>query len=111
MIKATGGNSTIRGGAGDDLIDLSIASAAIHFNAGDGTDTVAGGSRFDTLVFGGGLTRENARYELNGDDLTISFEGADDKVVLKDWHQETSPAMMFSDGTILKGSDIQNLVQ
>ncbi len=31
--------------------------------------------------------------------------------MLKDWNMETSPAMKFSDGTILKGSDIQKLIK
>lgn len=110
FIKAKWGEATIRGGVGNDVIDLVDSSAEIHFKAGDGSDTISGAGRFDSLIFSGGLSRENASFELKDGNLTISFEGSDDQVALKDWDIDTSPDISFSDGTSINGSEIKNLL-
>ncbi|MCP4550644.1 MAG: hypothetical protein GY834_01090, partial [Bacteroidetes bacterium] len=105
-----GGEATIHGGAGNDVIDLEDSKATIHFKAGDGSDTISGAGRSASLVFSGGLSRENASFVLKDDNLTISFEGSGDQVTLKDWDIDTSPDISFSDGTSINGSEIKNLL-
>ena len=102
--------ATVFGGEGDDTILLTRSMADIHFKAGDGTDTIIGGRQHHTLTFDEGLSAGDAVYKFEGEDLTIGFKGADDKVILKGWKSETSPSIQFSDGTTLSGADIQNAV-
>lgn len=45
---------------------------------------ISGGTSYDTIVFGNGLSRDQAIYELKDDNLTIKFEGLDDEVIVMD---------------------------
>lgn len=77
-----GGNDCLLGGDGNDTY---------HFAAGDGSDLIfnqSGNSAgdTDTLVFEGGITKENLWFSQDGDNLVIDVIGSEDQVVVSDWY-------------------------
>ncbi|MDW8261430.1 MAG: peptidylprolyl isomerase [Phycisphaerales bacterium] len=64
----------VSGYAGDDLIDVSQASAAARIDAGGGRDTVQGSLRNDLILGGAGNDRLSG---LSGDDTLIGGAGGD----------------------------------
>ncbi len=98
LINVWGGEQTIRGDAGNDVINLTESKAEIHFTSGNGADTISGADADDSIIFSGGLSREDAQFELKDGNLMIGFKGADDQVTLKNWNADTSPGIIFSDG-------------
>ncbi|WP_150463561.1 calcium-binding protein [Francisella sp. XLW-1] len=117
------GNDVLAGGAGEDFLAGGYGSDTYIFNKGDGVDTIQemqigdysqkyydSGSR-DTIKFGEGLNQEDVRFDYDGLDLHVTFANNDtDKVIVKNFKNSTLETMQFSDGSVLKQSDIPTMI-
>ncbi|HEX5374492.1 MAG TPA: calcium-binding protein [Aquabacterium sp.] len=137
-IKAHGQNDTLDGGAGNDTLrgsdsptyfrggtgndsivaDLgssSTASDTVHFNAGDGKDTVRLNSN-DTLMLGEGIEKNNLTVgprlatptDTLSQQITLSW-GTADAITLENVNNIGGIQIQFADGSALTGGDILNL--
>ena len=94
------GNDTLNGGYGDDTY---------IFNKGDGNDIIADYGGINTLQFGEGISRSDLEFNVinSGSDLKISFKNSSsDSIVI---NRANIKNIKFSNGEILKLSDIDNI--
>ncbi|CBJ39551.1 Putative calcium binding hemolysin protein (fragment) [Ralstonia solanacearum CMR15] len=97
-------SADITGGTGDDQISLSYSSATLHFNLGDGHDTVSsiGISGNKTIAFGPGISAADICATRIGDDMVLSIDSNDDAITVKNWFQGEQYRLRnltFTDGT------------
>lgn len=79
-----GGNDTLDGGAGDDMLYGGAGNDTYIFNVGSGTDTIVDSEGINTISFGAGLTEDAmTAYRHNWNDLMITFEGIEDKLIIQ----------------------------
>jgi hypothetical protein len=111
------------GGAGDDMFRVG-ANATIHFDRGDGVDTVESqggwvgmalaqqaGRSIDTLAsaqiaFGPGIGAGDVEVTRHGPDLRIGLAGTDDAVIVRDVERRGVPSLSFDDGSGLSGAEV-----
>ena len=114
-------NDVIEGGLGDDLLKGGDGSDTYRFELGFGADEIQESvnnvsyADSDTVVFGTGLLSTDAVFTRNGDDLTISFAGQTDSLLIRDqfltmayfsgWSDIES--FSFGDGVTLTDADIR----
>ncbi|MEZ6855098.1 calcium-binding protein, partial [Halodesulfovibrio aestuarii] len=121
IIIGGSGNDIITGGTGDDSITGGFGSDTYIFNLGDGHDTIhetspdSGSQCIDILKFGVGISLEDLRYHVDGDDLVISFRGNEsDSIRIVGAHTDQAARielLSFADGTSLDISSAQPITE
>jgi Ca2+-binding RTX toxin-like protein len=123
IVNGLGGDDILTGGAFDDLITGGVGddtlngggggSDTYYYNRGDGNDTItdSGGSS-DKVVFGEGITKDDLRFEMMGNNLVITISDdnnpADNgRITINSWNIINSlnvasnriESLEFADGT------------
>ena len=84
QLYGNGGSDTLDGGEGDDMLYGGAGNDTYIFNVGSGTDTIVDSEGVNTISFGAGLTEEAmTAYRHNWNDLMITFEGVEDKLIIQ----------------------------
>ncbi len=94
----------ITGGTGDDQISLGYYGATLHFNRGDGHDTVSsiGNASNKTIVFGNGITAADLSATRVGNDMVLNIGSNGDAITVTNWFQGDAYRIdraTFADGT------------
>ncbi|QOK98394.1 calcium-binding protein [Ralstonia pseudosolanacearum] len=106
----------ITGGTGDDQISLGYSSATLHFNLGDGHDTVSSSARpgNKTIVFGPGISPTDISTTHVGNDMVLNVGSNGDAITIKNWFQLDGTtridAAVFADGTRWNADNFRRLV-
>ncbi len=111
-LYGNGGNDILDGGEGNDYLCGGAGNDTYIFNKGYGTDTINDGEGINTIVFGNGLSKDNMTvYRTNWNDLTVTFSGIEDKVVIQGYFGSENNRnfnVKFADGTNYKYNDESN---
>jgi len=88
----------------------------IHiFNVGYGSDTINDSEGINTISFGNGITSEAmTAYRTNWNDLTITFDGTDDRLVIQGYFSSENNRnfnVTFADGTRYAFDDTENPIK
>ncbi len=114
-LSGLAGNDRLEGGVGNDVLDGGAGKDVYVFGAGFGNDRITGldlamgGS--DTIRFlpGSGYTRASASFQLDGDTLTVMFQGPFgwESLMLEGFLAKTNGThfIEFADGIVLRASD------
>ena len=73
-LSGNNGNDTITGGTGNDIALLGAGNDLFIWNSGDGSDTIQGGTEFDTLRLVGSKVGDTIGISANG--TLMEFAGA-----------------------------------
>lgn len=115
MIDGGSGNDFIDGGAGDDMLYGGAGNDTYIFNVGSGTDTIIDSEGINTISFGAGLTEDAmTAYRHNWNDLMITFEGIEDKLIIQGYFGSESNRnfeVRFADGTRYAYDDAENPIK
>lgn len=82
-ITGNGGNDVLDGGEGNDYLYGGEGNDTYIFKPGYGTDTIGDGKGVNTIEINGYTQRQMKAYRTNWNNLTITFEGSDDKLVIE----------------------------
>lgn len=98
-----GGNDTLDGGEGSDYLYGGAGNDTYIFNIGYGTDTINDSEGINTISFGSGLSADTMSvYRTNWNDLTITFDGIEDKLIIQNYftsEENRNFNVNFADGT------------
>lgn len=115
QLYGNGGNDTLDGGEGDDMLYGGAGNDTYIFNVGSGTDTIIDSEGINTILFGAGLTEDTmTAYRHNWNDLMITFEGAEDKLIIQGYFGSESNRnfeVRFADGTRYAYDDTENPIK
>ncbi|WP_185976771.1 calcium-binding protein [Catenovulum sediminis] len=111
IINQTNGNDQIYGGLGNDTISLINGSSVVHFDLGDGQDTLSvrrnnSSSYKPKLLFGNNITPDMVSLSKNGEDLYLTINNTTDQVIITDyflyeaWYHRLEWIEFASDGTL-----------
>ncbi|WP_231654955.1 beta strand repeat-containing protein [Ralstonia solanacearum] len=106
----------IMGGTGDDQISLGYYGATLHFNRGDGHDTVSsiGNASNKTIVFGNGITAADLSATRVGNDIVLNIGSNGDAVTITNWFQldgsKRIDTAVFADGTRWNADNFRHLL-
>ncbi len=105
----------IKGGRGDDVLTGWHNGDTYHFDRLDGNDVVVetGTHSGDVIEFGAGIAADQIWFSQSGDDLRLDLVGTPDSILVQGWYGYNEPVESFEldDGTYLRNSDIDQLVQ
>lgn len=103
QLYGSGGNDTLDGGEGSDYLYGGAGNDTYIFNVGYGTDTINDSDGINTILFGSGLSADMMTvYRTNWNDLTITFEGVEDKMIIQNYftsEENRNFNVNFADGT------------
>lgn len=117
QILSDSGNDVIFGGSGDgnDMLYGGAGNDTYIFNVGSGTDTIIDSEGINTILFGAGLTEDAmTAYRHNWNDLMITFEGVEDKLIIQGYFGSESNRnfeVRFADGTRYAYDDAENPIK
>ncbi|MCL1621046.1 beta strand repeat-containing protein [Ralstonia pseudosolanacearum] len=106
----------ITGGTGDDQIRLGYYGATLHFNRGDGHDTVSSAANAGnkTIVFGPGISAADLSATRLGNDMVLNVGSNGDAITVTNWFQldgsKRIDTAVFSDGTRWNADNFRRLV-
>ncbi|MHA6842234.1 beta strand repeat-containing protein [Ralstonia pseudosolanacearum] len=106
----------ITGGTGDDQIRLGYYGATLHFNRGDGHDTVSSAANAGnkTVVFGPGISAADLSATRVGDDMVLNVGSNGDAITVTNWFQldgsKRIDTAVFADGTRWNADNFRRLV-
>ncbi|WP_280513962.1 calcium-binding protein [Ruminiclostridium herbifermentans] len=107
------GNDTLNGAGGNDYLSGGSGSDTYIFNLGSGTDTIEDYdenlSDIDTIQFGENIFSDNIVFNKVNNNLEITINGSDDKLIIKDYYLSDNykiEQIKFNDGTIWNKEDI-----
>lgn len=84
QLYGNSGNDILDGGEGNDMLYGGAGNDTYIFNVGSGTDTIIDSEGINTILFGAGLTEDAmTAYRHNWNDLMITFEGIEDKLIIQ----------------------------
>lgn len=105
-IIAGAGDDIIYGEAGNDYLEGGSGNDAYIFKMGDGTDTINDAYGYNTIAFGDGFLLENMTvYRTDWNDLTIEFDGCEDKIVIVGYfvsEENRNFSVEFADGNFYR---------
>lgn len=106
------GNDILDGGTGNDYLEGGAGNDTYMFDRGYGTDTINDNQGVNTICFGEGIAREGiTAYRTNWNDLTITFAGMEDQLVLQGYFTSAEHRkfdVKFADGRKYEYSDMEN---
>jgi len=114
-LMAGSGGSELYGGTGNDLLKGGQGADTFHYDAGDGTDTIAStpGTPLDQVVFGAHVSTDDVTFSRGGTTLIVQVgtDAANQLRVNNYWADTSADAALtgaidqfvFADGTIRKG--------
>lgn len=109
------GNDILDGGKGDDFLYGGAGKDTYIFDKGYGKDTIADSEGVSMIEFGEGITATMIKaYRTNWNDLTITFKGIGDKLVIKDYFTSENNrkySVSFADGTVFNFEDKENPIR
>lgn len=115
QLYGNGGNDTLDGGEGNDMLYGGVGSDTYIFNIGNGTDTIIDSEGINTISFGAGLTEDTmTAYRHNWNNLMITFEGIEDKLIIQGYFGSESNRnfeVRFADGTCYAYDDAENPIK
>lgn len=119
LLDGGNGKNTLTGGQGNDTLVLGEDSQNdIHFNSGDGWDTLKTNAKDSNLendiYFGNGITQNNLWFSRSGNSLQVNILGTTDGMTIEDWYSyKYRPIDEFktSDGYELDDKKVALLVQ
>lgn len=115
QLYGNGGNDTLDGGEGDDMLYGGAGNDTYIFNVGSGTDTIIDSEGINTISFGAGLPEDAmTAYRHNWNDLMITFEGVEDKLIIQGYFGSESNRnfeVRFADGTRYAYDDTENPIK
>lgn len=115
QLYGNGGSDTLDGGEGDDMLYGGAGNDTYFFNVGSGTDTIIDSEGINTISFGAGLTEDAmTAYRHNWNDLMITFEGVEDKLIIQGYFGSESNRnfeVRFADGTRYAYDDAENPIK
>lgn len=115
QLYGNGGSDVLDGGEGNDMLYGGAGNDTYIFNAGYGTDTVIDSEGINTISFGAGLTEEAmTAYRHNWNDLMITFEGVEDKLIIQGYFGSESNRnfdVRFADGKRYAYNDAKNPIK
>ncbi|MGA4021490.1 calcium-binding protein [Ralstonia nicotianae] len=105
----------ITGGTGDDQISLGYYGATLHFNRGDGHDTVSSAANAGnkTIVFGPGISAADLSATRLGNDIVLNIGTNGDAITVTNWFQGDAYRIdhaTFADGTQWDQNNFRHLV-
>ena len=111
-LYGNGGNDILDGGEGSDFLYGGAGNDTYIFNVGYGSDTINDSEGINTISFGNGLNLEAmTAYRTNWNDLTITFDGTDDRLVIQGYFSSENNRnfnVTFADGTRYAFDDTEN---
>ncbi len=103
QLYGSGGNDILDGGEGSDYLYGGSGNDTYIFNIGYGTDTISDSEGINTISFGSGISADMITvYRTNWNDLTITFEGIEDKLIIQGYftfEDNRNFNVNFADGT------------
>lgn len=115
QLYGNGGNDILDGGEGNDMLYGGAGNDTYIFNVGSGTDTIIDSEGINTISFGAGLTEDAmTAYRYNWNDLMITFEGVEDKLIIQGYFGSESNRnfeVRFADGTRYAYDDAENPIK
>ena len=115
QLYGNGGNDILDGGEGNDMLYGGAGNDTYIFNVGSGTDTIIDSEGINTILFGAGLTEDAmTAYRYNWNDLMITFEGVEDKLIIQGYFGSESNRnfeVRFADGTRYAYDDAENPIK
>ena len=103
QLYGSGGNAILDGGEGSDYLYGGSGNDTYIFNIGYGTDTISDSEGVNTISFGSGISADMITvYRTNWNDLTITFEGIEDKLIIQGYftfEDNRNFNVNFADGT------------
>ena len=103
QLYGSGGNDILDGGEGSDYLYGGSGNDTYIFNIGYGTDTISDSEGVNTISFGSGISADMITvYRTNWNDLTITFEGIEDKLIIQGYftfEDNRNFNVNFADGT------------
>lgn len=106
------GNDILDGGTGNDYLEGGAGNDTYMFDRGYGTDTINDNQGVNTICFGEDIAREGiTAYRTNWNDLTITFAGMEDQLVLQGYFTSAEHRkfdVKFADGRKYEYSDMEN---
>ncbi|TYZ39013.1 hemolysin, partial [Ralstonia solanacearum] len=99
----------------DDQIRLGYYGATLHFNRGDGHDTVSSAANAGnkTIVFGPGISAADLSATRVGDDMVLNIGTNGDAITVTNWFQGDAYRIdhaTFADGTQWDQNNFRRLV-
>lgn len=82
-LTGNGGNDILDGGADNDFLYGGHGDDTYIFRKGYGTDTIGDGEGANTIEIKGYSASQIKAYRTNWNDITLTFEGSDDKLVIE----------------------------
>ena len=114
-LYGNGGNDILDGGEGSDFLYGGAGNDTYIFNVGYGSDTINDSEGINTISFGNGITSEAmTAYRTNWNDLTITFDGTDDRLVIQGYFSSENNRnfnVTFADGTRYAFDDTENPIK
>lgn len=115
QLYGNGGNDILDGGEGDDMLYGGAGNDTYIFNVGSGTDTIIDSEGINTISFGADLPEDAmTAYRHNWNDLMITFEGVEDKLIIQGYFGSESNRnfeVRFADGTRYAYDDAENPIK
>lgn len=108
------GKDTLNGEAGNDYLEGGADDDTYIFNVGSGTDTISDNQGVNAICLGEGLYKEGIIvYRTNWNDLTITFTGVEDKLVLQGYFTSADNRkfdLLFADGSKFEYGSLESLI-
>lgn len=109
------GNDVLDGGKGNDYLYGGAGKDTYIFNKGYGTDVIMDSEGINTISFGDKLNASQlTAYRTNWNDLSITFEGMDDTLIIRDYftsERNRTFNVMFADGTKFSYDEADNPIR
>lgn len=106
------GNDTLNGEEGNDYLEGGSGNDTYIFYIGSGTDTINDNQGVNTIYFGEGINQEGLiAYRTNWNDLTVTFAGVEDKLVIQGYFTSADNRkfdVVFVDGRKFEHTDFES---
>ena len=97
------GKDVLNGEEGNDYLEGGADNDTYIFNVGFGVDTINDSYGLNTIIFGQGLNEADiASYRTNWNDLTMTFNGVEDKIIIQGYfisENNRKYDLVFADGS------------